>query len=57
VDLGEFAELGEATVSLVMPVCVCPSVSMEQIGYQCADFREIDFRGFFENLAGKFRFH
>ena len=41
VILGAFAKLREATLSFIIPVPVCPSVRIEQLGSYWTDFHEI----------------
>jgi hypothetical protein len=43
--LGAFAKLRKATISFV--ISVCPSVRMEQLGFQWTDFDEIWYLSFF----------
>jgi hypothetical protein len=40
--LGAFVELRNATISFVVPAClfVCPSVCMEQLGFNLTAFHE-----------------
>ena len=64
--LGVFAKFRKAAISVIISLCVCLSVRMEQLGSHCTDFHDIRyssiFRGSIEKIqvllkSGKYDVH